>query len=394
VRGAVLRRHQLLLFGFLTGACADARPDPEWTVVDSAGVRITLSAEADVPETTPSELLLSLGTSDGGGPTEFYRVRDVEIVDASLIAVANGGSEEVRVFSVDGAFVRAMGRDGHGPREFRGLGVIQDVGDSLFTYDSGNDRIAVRRLDGTFVRSYKLDWFRGALFPEDLSVPARTIAVTARYMTELVGTGLLVDTSLVSIYDETGLLIDSVATLPHNARFVKQVGDMRTTVGAPYLEAAHLVGWNDGFCYVHGPVAEVRCYDEGGDVREIMRVESAPRSVEPTHEEAFWTGVEAYDNEARRRAVLRLRDDITFPEHFPAFSDLATDDRGRIWAQRFRTPDDDVETWWVFDQGRLVRRVTAPVGFELKDVEAGMLAGVWRDELGLEYVRLYRHDAS
>jgi hypothetical protein len=38
--------------------------------------------------------------------------------------------------------------------------------------------------------------------------------------------------------------------------------------------------------------------------------------------------------------------------------------------------------------------VTAPVGFELKDVEAGMLAGVWRDELGLEYVRLYRHDAS
>jgi hypothetical protein len=143
-----MRRHPLLLLCFLTGACADARPDPEWTVVDSAGVRITLSAEADVPETTPSELLLSLGTSDGGGPTDFYRVRDVEIVATSLVAVAN-----------------------------------------------------------------ELDWFRGALFPEDLSVPARTIAVTARYMTELVGTGLLVDTSLVSIYDDAGRLIETRASV-------------------------------------------------------------------------------------------------------------------------------------------------------------------------------------
>lgn len=125
-----------------------------------------------------------------------------------------------------------------------------------------------------------------------------------------------------------------------------------------------------------------------------MRVTSPPRPVEPTHRDAFWDGVEADANEAYRRAVLRLRDDIAFPKHFPAFSNLATDDRGRIWGQRFRTPGDGVETWWVFDGGRLVRRVTAPVGFELKDVEAGMLAGVWRDELGLEYVRLYRHDAS
>lgn len=287
-----------------------------------------------------------------------------------------------------------IGREGPGPREFRGLDVIQDVGDSLFTYDSGNDRIGVRRLDGTFVRSYRLEWFRGSLFPEDLSVPGRTIAVTARYMTELVGTGVVVDTSLVSIYDETGRLIDSVATLPHNARFVKQAGEMRTTVGAPYAENAHLVGWSDGFCYTYWPIAEVRCYGGQGALREIMRVTSTPRAVEPTHRDAFWDGVEADANEALRRAVRRLRDDIAFPEHFPAFSNLATDDRGRIWAQRFRTPGDGVETWWVFDGGRLVRRVTAPVGFELMDVEAGMLAGVWRDELGLEYVRLYRHDAG
>ena len=388
------RKVQLLLCAAFA-ACGEGGSVSDWVDVDSAGVRIAVSMEADVSETTPSQLLLSLGTSDGGGPTEFFRVRDVEIVDTSFVAVANGGSEEVRVFRIDdGTFVRAMGREGRGPREFRGLTEIQDVADSLFTYDAGNDRIAVRQVDGTFVRSYKLEWFRGALFPEDLSVPSRTIAVTARYMTELSGTGVVVDTSLVSIYDETGRLIDSVANLPHNARFAKQAGDMRTTVGAPYAEDAHLVGWGDGFCYVYGPTPEVRCYDGRGDLREIARVESPARFIGPTEREAYWRGLEEDANEAYLRSVHRLREDLTFPEHFPAFSDLATDDSGRIWAQRYRRPGDVVETWWVFDRGRLVKRVATPVGFEVMDAEAGMLAGVWRDDLGLEYVQVYEHDSS
>ena len=138
-------------------ACGTGVPAPHWTVTDSVGVSITTSEFAEVPAISPTRLKLSLGTIDDGGPTEFFEVRDVEIVDSALVVVANSGTEEVRIFRLDGTFVQSFGRAGRGPRDYTGLKVVQELGDSLLTYDTGNDRIAVRRLDGEFVRSYKLE---------------------------------------------------------------------------------------------------------------------------------------------------------------------------------------------------------------------------------------------
>lgn len=387
-----------LLLTLAVGGCSVADPEPHWTVSDSASVRITTSTPGSVPEVTPTELVLTLGTVGDGGPTEFFRVRDVEIVDSAEIVVANAGSEEVRAFSLEGTFLRRFGREGRGPRDFTRLEMVQEWGDSLMTYDAGNDRIAIRLPDGTFVRSYRLEWFSGLLSLVDLSEPARTVATTARHMTELSGTGVVVDTSLVSLYDEDGRLIDSIARLPHNARFVKQVGDMRTTVGAPYSAWASIVGWGTGFCYAFGPAPEVRCFGGDGALTEIWRVTDPPRPLEDTHVARYWDDVmddmaatqSAAAVENYRGVVQRVRDDMIFPEHFPGIVKLAVDDAGRVWAQRYRLPDEAVETWWVFDEGRLVERVSSPVGFELMDVESGMLAGVWRDEFDVEHVRLYR----
>ena len=375
------------------GGCG-TEPPSRWTVVDSAGVSVTLSEDVGLSLESPVSLALSLGTVGEGGPTEFFNVQDVEVVDSSYVVVANSGTEEVRVFRLDGGFVRAFGRAGRGPREYTGLQVVQEWGDSLLTYDTGNERIAVHGPNGQFVRSYKLEWFNGSLFPVDLSVPSRTLAVTARYMTELKGTGVVVDTSLVSVYDERGRLIDSIARVPHNERFVKQVGDLRTTVGAPYSAFASLVGWEDGFCYAFGPAPELRCFAADGNLRQIWRVAVPLQRVEPTHEALYWSDLLSDATDRYRDVIQRVRDDMVFPEHFPAISKLVADDEGRVWAQRYRLPGEDVEQWWVFEGGRLVDRVTSPIGFEVMDIESGFLAGVWRDELDVEHVRLYRRGSS
>ena len=48
-------------------------------------------------------------------------------------------------------------------------------------------------------------------------------------------------------------------------------------------------------------------------------------------------------------------------------------------------------TWHVFDGDRVFNgRVDTPVGFMLMAVVNGEVTGVWRDEWGVEYVRVYR----
>lgn len=371
-------------------ACGGSRGSDPWTRVDSAGVEIVVS-DPDSPRWTGElDLLLSLGTVAGGGPTDFFGVKDVELIDSAMVAVANAGTEEVRLFSLDGTHLRSFGRGGRGPAEFVRLQMVEEWGDSILTYDGGNDRIGVRDLEGALGRTFRLEWFGGSLFPVDVTPSGHLLAVTARYMTELQGTGRVVDTSLVSLYDLEGALLDSVARLPHNVRFVKQVGDMRTTVTAPLSAVAGLVAVDSGFCHAFGPIAEVRCYDVSGALRRISRIGVTPRAVEDADVQRYWDDLWAELEGPRREVFQRLRVDVTFPEHFPAISALIADDLGRVWARRYRVDEGEEGTWWVLESGGLAGVLTTPAGLEIRDVERGLVAGIWRDELDVEHVRVYR----
>ncbi len=350
-----------------------------------------------------AEPVLEIGAVDDGGPAQLYRVRDVALLPDGALAVANQGSEELRLFAPDGAFRGAVGGRGHGPAEFDGLSMVEVFGDSLLVYDGGNQRVSVRRLDGTLVRTFRLDWFDGILFPVALLEPPPAadpaadpagrptiLAVTARYMSQLRGTGLVVDTALVSLYGMTGALIDSVVRVPHNARAVQRVGNLQTTLGAPYTAGAAMAPSADGagFCHAFGPEPEIRCRDRDG-VRRVIRVVLPTRPVTAAHVGRYWD--EAFDgaSERQRSALRRMRENMPFPAAFPAFDQLLRDDRGRLWARRYRTPDDSHDEWLIFDDGRWIGRLGTPVGYRVMDVTADRLAGVWQDDLGVEYVRVY-----
>lgn len=66
------------------------------------------------------EVDLRIGRVDGTGPDVFGSVRDI-IPDAlGRLWVLDSQARELRVFEDDGAFVRAVGREGEGPGEFSG----------------------------------------------------------------------------------------------------------------------------------------------------------------------------------------------------------------------------------------------------------------------------------
>jgi hypothetical protein len=210
-------------------------------------------------------------------------------------------------------------------------------------------------------------------------------------MVQLPGTGIVVDTALVSLYDMDGHLVDSLARLPHNARFVARRGDMQTTLGAPFMAWGVLAGAGAGFCYAYGPLNELRCFGPDGALRRISRVEEPPRPVREADVEAFWEDVPA-KSEPREydRYLARFRETMPFPDHFSAFDRILTDDAGRVWVRRYAPLGDPPWTWWVFENGALVGTLETPRRLRLFDVRQGRVAGVWRDDFDVEHVRLYR----
>lgn len=151
----------------LLAACSEGASREAWTVQDSLEIQIVTSDSTPSAHWSLGEPRLKLGTVSGG-PTEFFRIRDLLRLPTGEIVVANGGTNEVRVFGPDGSHVRTFGGTGHGPGELNGLMMVRTLGDSLATYDSGNDRITVFGPTGSYERSFRLEWTEGLLGPEDI----------------------------------------------------------------------------------------------------------------------------------------------------------------------------------------------------------------------------------
>ncbi len=372
-----------------SGCGGGARTD-EIVVTDSAGVEIVTNPAAAPAWKLSPEPVLSLGVVDQEGPTQFFRVSDVELLPDGGVAVANSGSEEVRLFSSDGRYLGSFGGSGSGPREFRGLSMLEERADSIATYDGGNDRISMWLVDGTLSRSFRLEWVSGLLMPVAFLGDGGVLAITARYMSELPGPGLVVDTALVSHYSPDGFLVDSLLRLPHNERVVMRDGDLQTTLGAPFSAFAQIVAQSDNFCYAFGVPPEIRCYDLTGQLSRIIRVQLPPRPVTEAYIAGFWEDRFADPSGPRRDAYRRMQRTMPFPAFFPSFSQLLSDEEGRLWARVYPVPDATEERWLVFDAGRVVRQLSCSPGFRVMDVEGPLVAGVREDDFGVELVEVYR----
>src|SRR5687767_9694069 len=101
---------------------------------------------AATPQWQLSETLVRIGT-EAVPEAEFHRVAGAVRLANGEIAVADGGSNQVRYFAPDGTFRRAFGRAGAGPGEFRGMGRLIRFGDTLAVHDGRNDRLTLFRGD-------------------------------------------------------------------------------------------------------------------------------------------------------------------------------------------------------------------------------------------------------
>ena len=137
-------------------------------------------------------------------PGLFYGPRDVTVF-GDEIYVVDTGNERVQVFGLDGTFRRAFGGWGSEPgRLLEPVGIAIGPDDLVYVADSGNARVSVFRPDGTPVTNWPVAaWQQAASYFEPYLAfgPDGALYLASK------------DSGTIEVYDTAGTLIRSVGTI-------------------------------------------------------------------------------------------------------------------------------------------------------------------------------------
>ena len=139
--------------------------------------------------------------------------------------------------------------------------------------------------------------------------------------------------------------------------------------------------------------AELRVWNVDGEEVERWRVAVEP----PVVDDGDWARARdaelaSIEDPGQRRETTDFFDEVPRPARHPAWGDLVVSTEGRPWLQRFAAPGvDEPALWWVFDEAGAVERVVRlPAGLDVMWIRGDTVAGIERDDLDVEYFRVYR----
>ena len=392
----------VLLALFAIGSCGTRDTSgPMAEVIDSAGVSLVLNRLPDGPLGTgglslDAAPMLEIGTFEGDSLYQLYRVAGARRLADGRIVVANAGTFEVRVYSADGQYQRAWGQEGGGPGEFQDMRLVGAMGsDTVVVLDNQNRRISFMHPDEGFLGSV----------PVDQEVVGSVMAH-----------GVFEDGTVVigggAPFIRLRELQDGPSRSPTNFRSWARDGSLATDFGEyPGYEIFMWVRWTTipalPLPFTRGTVAavsvnrlylgtqdsyEIRAFDPSGSLRSIVRLDQELRPV-TSSDEAAWVErqLRGIDDPGQLAELRSAIEDMGMRETMPAFAGLTADALGHLWVNEYRSPADDAPVYTVFDaEGKLAGRLTLPDRFGVFEIGLDYVLGRYRDELDVEYLRLYR----
>jgi hypothetical protein len=380
------------------GAGAGSAGAPAAAVRDSAGVTIVENVVADSAawRWLRLEPELAIGSVAGEGPTSLHRVVGVVWLGEDRLAVANGGSSEIRLFDAAGAHVATFGRAGGGPGEFQALsGVARGVADSILAWDARARRVTVFGPDGTYARDMQLVSDGSVLALAGTLGGGMVLGSQTMFDSPVESSGLQRPPVALASFDAAGTRVAELGRHAGDERTVR-IGDRTVEIGLPpFGRRTQFAGHGERVIVATQERGELLVHDLTGRLTRIVRTGVVPAAVTDADLEAHISRVVA-DMPPDRAAGVRggLEGMLRVPRK-PAHGPLVISDGGEFWLSDFPDPATQRADWTVFDaDGVAQARVRLPAGFRLFGVEGDRLYGVARDELDVEYVRVYRVDGG
>ena len=381
----------LLLCGLASCVSQESGP-PLLVQRDSAGIEII---EATRPLWGDSSLwhidpepLLDLTLSGTGTNHEFYRARSVKQRPDGSLAVADRGSQEVRVFSETGEFRGSFGGPGEGPGEFVNLWRIESAGDTLLALD--RRRVTVVAPDLALVRTFDLAERAGSLH---YLGGGRILTVSASPgLAEAPATGLIRSAEVLTLADLEGVESDDIGETPGSESYVS-VGENYAS-GAPLFgKTSHVAVLGQRIFRGSSDAMQVEELDMTGSPVRILRIPGYPLDLSDARIAA--------EREARLEElpsaappfIRQLVEDLPAPATRPAYADMLVDPSGTIWLELHRgvSERDRPQEWLILDaDGTWLGTVDVPDRFVVMEVRMDMMLGVGRDELDVEHPQVLR----
>ncbi len=375
---------------------------------DSAGVTIVESIEGLWAEgegwTISGEPALTIGVDEGPEEYSLFQVRAALQLPDGRIVIANNGSDELRYYDSSGTFLYSVGNDGYGPGEFKMMWGMWLVSDTLVISDWGQDRVSVFSADGVYGRTAMLHREPGSFAPT---------AVGAFSDGSLLGSTHVVDPQTTSDegfhfsrtyasyvrYSRDGAALDSLGvflftegvseTLETETNPQLNRASSRTIMAfAPFGRVGQTIAAGDFLYHGSGDTYEIQVFSKDGALQRIIRRPMPNSPVTEGDKELFrddW--LEDGGDWARRRVH-----ELEYPETKPAYGGVKVDALGNVWVAEYTIRSKDRGgNWTVFDtDGQMLGIVEVPRGGGITDIGDDYLIGVWRTELDVEQVRLYR----
>jgi hypothetical protein len=408
---------------FLSFGCDGEGGGSDWAgsveTLPNGAVRVTNPAEglwADGGQWTLTEELV-LGRIDGPEEEVFSNLIGLEADDEGRIYVLDRDINQLRVFASDGTYLRSVGGPGEGPGEFSAANGLEWLpGDSLLVVDQRGNRYSIFSKEGEFARSVPrglgfFAWaFRGGVAESRVYEISSVRDGDERHPAFLgvpVGSGETRETGdpTSSGGEESGQALSQavdtillpVSDAPPYESFSVRTDRGGMTMGVPFAPSSvyHLsngVGsWKAGLWHGHG--SEFRIFQsvlQGDTLLEIV-VDSEPVPVSSQEITEFETSEAA----SRFREMGGDLDLGRIPEYKPFFDGLYRDPDGFLWVS---IPSEPMTvSFAVIDpDGRYLGRLDLS-GFERTTfvdpvVKNGRLHLVGRDDLGVQYVHVFRID--
>ena len=389
-----------LVAGLIGAACAggpDGDGGPRSTVRDSAGVTIVENGRPLLASRLGWRVgpapAVTIGTAEGGGAHQLFRVGGATRLSDGRIVVANAGTGELRVFDAAGAHLGSWGGQGDGPGEFGPMSpsaVRPWAGDSLMARDPFRGRIAIFSADGSFGRALRLQGGYASvvgLLPDGMALGATltTYSGGSPGTVELTRPGLE-----YGILTADGSVHRDLGTYASGELYVVNTANGPRPRRYPFRRDGFARIWGDRIIIGSNDRYEIHAYRADGSLARIVRREHEARA--PTR--ADLREAVARRNPDRPEALDEVAD-MPLVESFPAFDVVRVDALAHLWIEEYRLPGETRRLWTVFDpEGRALGLVEMPGSFAVEEIGADYILGTREDELGIEYVESWPLDRS
>ena len=370
----------------------DSRP-PLVVERDSAGIQIV---EAMRPLWGDSSLwsvgtepAVDLSLSGTGPPHEFFRARSMKQRPDGSLMIADGSSQEVRVFSATGEFLESFGGRGQGPGEFRNLQAIEIAGDSLLAL--GRGRITVAAPDLAVVRTFNL-----APSTNNLHYLGGGAILTESYSPRPQGNApneVNRHAEPLILFNLDGERIDSIG----ETRGIESYAYVRDgmVAGAPPLfgKTSHIAVLGQRIFRGSADAMQVEELDMSGSLVRILRIPGYPLDLSDAQVAAERDARLGAFRPGSTSVFRRLAEDLPDAATRPAYAELLVDPSGAVWLELFRgeSEQDRLRAWLVLDpEGTWLGTVEVPRRFTVMDITMETVLGVWEDELDVEHPQVLR----